>query len=139
MQTSLCLCLCLCLSLCLSLSLSLYVSLSLASSNVSLLPGTSLSNESLARLLLGLTKLLFLPNGDFLCDCLEWLAYDSSEEFWPKGFSGFDILIFIFIFKTYFSSFWSSTILYPRIHLLRGLSFSFQETNGAGICDVSLY
>lgn len=47
--------------------------------------GTSLSNESLARLLLALTKLLFLPNGDFLCDCLEWLAYDSSEEFWPKA------------------------------------------------------
>ena len=58
--------------------------------NVILPPGTTLSNECLARLLLGLPKLLFLPNGDFLCDCLEWLAYDSSEEFLPKGFSDFD-------------------------------------------------
>ena len=63
------------------------------SSNGSFPPGTSLSNESLARLLLGLQKLRFLPNGDFLCDCLEWLAYDSSEEFLPKGFSGFDIKV----------------------------------------------
>ena len=47
--------------------------------------GCTLSMESLARVLLGLPRLAFLPNGDFLCDCLEWIAYDSSEEIVPKG------------------------------------------------------
>jgi len=46
--------------------------------------GTSLCSESLAQILLGLPSLVSLPNGDFLCDCLEWMAYESSEEFLPK-------------------------------------------------------
>eukprot|EP00092_Neocalanus_flemingeri_P004778 GFUD01005144.1.p1 GENE.GFUD01005144.1~~GFUD01005144.1.p1 ORF type:complete len:601 (+),score=111.45 GFUD01005144.1:373-2175(+) len=43
-----------------------------------------LSAEALAIILLGLKKLVSLPNGDFLCDSLEWLVYDSPEEVLPK-------------------------------------------------------
>ena len=41
--------------------------------------GTPLSCEALAKILLGLPKLRFLPNGDFLTDCLEWIAYESQN------------------------------------------------------------
>jgi len=47
--------------------------------------GTTLSCEALAIILLGLKNLVSLPNGDFLCDVLEWLAYESPEEVWNKG------------------------------------------------------
>ena len=47
--------------------------------------GSTLTTECLARLLLGLPRLVCLPNGDFLCDCLEWIAYESSEELLPEG------------------------------------------------------
>ena len=49
--------------------------------------GTTLSCEALAIILLGLKNLVSLPNGDFLCDVLEWLAYESPEEVWNKGWS----------------------------------------------------
>ena len=41
--------------------------------------GTTLTSEALAKILLGLPKLHFLPNGDFLTDCLEWIAYESQN------------------------------------------------------------
>lgn len=41
--------------------------------------GTTLTSEALAKILLGLPKLRFLPNGDFLTDCLEWIAYESQN------------------------------------------------------------
>ena len=47
--------------------------------------GCTLTTQSVARVLLGLPRLVSLPNGDFLCDCLEWIAYESSQEFVPKG------------------------------------------------------
>ena len=47
--------------------------------------GTTLSTQALAVILLGLKKLVSLPNGDFLCDVLEWLVYESPEETWPRG------------------------------------------------------
>merc|ERR1719370_1051031 len=47
--------------------------------------GTTLSTQALAVILLGLKKLVSLPNGDFLCDVLEWLVYESPEEIWPRG------------------------------------------------------
>lgn len=49
--------------------------------NLSLLSmaGTTLTSESLAQILLGLPKLRFLPNGDFLTDCLEWIAYENRD------------------------------------------------------------
>ena len=47
--------------------------------------GTPLTSQSLATILLGLPKLRFLPNGDFLCDCLEWMVYDSPTDFISKG------------------------------------------------------
>merc|ERR1719270_2238943 len=39
-----------------------------------------LNSESLARILLGLPKLVSLPNGDFLTDCLEWMVYEDSSN-----------------------------------------------------------
>ena len=30
-------------------------------------------------------RLVNLPNGDFLCDTLEWLVYQSGEDVLPKG------------------------------------------------------
>ena len=30
-------------------------------------------------------RLVNLPNGDFLCDTLEWLVYQSGEDILPKG------------------------------------------------------
>ena len=47
--------------------------------------GTTLTVEALAIILLGLKNLVSLPNGDFLCDVLEWLVYESPEEVWPRG------------------------------------------------------
>ena len=47
--------------------------------------GTTLTFEALAIILLGLKNLVSLPNGDFLCECLEWLVYESPEEVWPRG------------------------------------------------------
>jgi len=47
--------------------------------------GSPLSCEALAIILLGLKKLVSLPNGDFLCDSLEWLVYESPEEVLAKG------------------------------------------------------
>lgn len=47
--------------------------------------GTTLSIEALAIILLGLKNLVSLPNGDFLCECLEWLVYESPEEVWTRG------------------------------------------------------
>jgi len=47
--------------------------------------GTTLSSEALAIMLLGLKKLVSLPNGDFLCDSLEWLVYESPDEILPRG------------------------------------------------------
>jgi len=46
--------------------------------------GTPLTSQSLATILLGLPKLRYLPNGDFLCDCLEWMVYDSPTDFISK-------------------------------------------------------
>lgn len=44
-----------------------------------------LGSETLARVLLALPRLVNLPNGDFLCDALEWLVYQSGEDLLPKG------------------------------------------------------
>jgi len=47
--------------------------------------GTTVSCEAMAIILLGLKKLVSLPNGDFLCDSLEWLVYESPEDVLPRG------------------------------------------------------
>ena len=39
---------------------------------------TSLSDESLAKILLALSNLTHLIRGDFLCDALEWIDYWAS-------------------------------------------------------------
>jgi len=47
--------------------------------------GSPLGSEALAKVLLALPRLVNLPNGDFLCDTLEWLVYQSGEDLLPKG------------------------------------------------------